>query len=58
MGGAKSTDGEKSKAYSLSVGKPEGKRPLGMPRRRWLDSITVDFVEVGWGLSGSCGELL
>jgi hypothetical protein len=29
--------------------KPEGKRPLGRPRRRWLDNIRMDFGEVGWG---------
>jgi hypothetical protein len=31
------------------VGKPEGKRPLGRPRRRWLDNVRIDLVEVGWG---------
>jgi hypothetical protein len=31
------------------VGKPEGRRPLGRPRRRWLDNIGMDLVEVGWG---------
>jgi hypothetical protein len=31
------------------VGKPEGKRPLGKPRRRWVDNIRMDLVEVGWG---------
>jgi hypothetical protein len=31
------------------VGKPEGKRPLGIPRFRWLDNIRMDHVEVGWG---------
>jgi hypothetical protein len=31
------------------VGKPEGRRPLGRPRRRWLDNIRMDLVEVGWG---------
>jgi hypothetical protein len=42
--------GEKRKAYRLLVGKPEGWRPLGRPRRRWLDnSIRMDLVEVGWG---------
>jgi hypothetical protein len=49
MDGACSTNGEKSNAYRLLVGKPEGKRPLGRPRRRWLDSIRMDLVEVGWG---------
>jgi hypothetical protein len=31
------------------VGKPEGRRPLGRPRLMWLDNITTDLVEVGWG---------
>jgi hypothetical protein len=31
------------------VGKPEGERPLGRQRRRWLDNIRMDLVEVGWG---------
>jgi hypothetical protein len=31
------------------VGKPEGKRPLGKPRRRWKDNIRMDLQEVGWG---------
>jgi hypothetical protein len=30
------------------VGKPEGKRPLGRPRRRWVDNIKMDLREVGW----------
>jgi hypothetical protein len=41
--------GEKRIAYRLLVGKPEGRRPLGSPRRRWLDNIRMDLVEVGWG---------
>jgi hypothetical protein len=41
--------GENRNAYSLLVGKPEGKKPLGRPRRRWLDNVRLDFVEVGWG---------
>jgi hypothetical protein len=41
--------GEKRNAYRLFVGKPEGRRPLGRPRRRWLDNIRTDLVEVGWG---------
>jgi hypothetical protein len=40
--------GEKRKAYGLLVGKPEGKRPLGRPRRRWVDNIRIDLGEVGW----------
>jgi hypothetical protein len=39
--------GEKRNAYKLLVGKPEGKRPLGRPRRRWVD-IRTDLGEVGW----------
>jgi hypothetical protein len=41
--------GEKRNANSLLVGKPEGKRPLGRPRRRWVDNIRMDLEEVGWG---------
>jgi hypothetical protein len=41
--------GEKRNAYRLLVGKPERKRPLGRPRRRWLDNIRMDLVEMGWG---------
>jgi hypothetical protein len=41
--------GEKRNAYRLLVGKPEGRRPLGRPRRRWLGNIRMDLVEVGWG---------
>jgi len=36
-------------AYRVLVGKPEGKRPLGRPRRRWVDDIKVDIQEVGCG---------
>jgi hypothetical protein len=36
-------------AYRLLVGKPEGKRPLGRPRLRWVDNIRMDLGEVGWG---------
>jgi hypothetical protein len=38
--------GEKRKAYTLLVGKPEGKRPLGRPRRRWVDNIKMDPLEI------------
>jgi hypothetical protein len=41
--------GENMKAHRLLVGKPEGKRPLGRPRRRGVDYITMGFGEVGWG---------
>jgi hypothetical protein len=40
---------EKRKAYRVLVGKPEGKRPLGRPRRRCVDNIRMDIGEVGWG---------
>jgi hypothetical protein len=39
--------GEKRNAYRLLVVKPEGKRPLGRPRRRWVDNIRMDLGEVG-----------
>jgi hypothetical protein len=35
--------GEKRKVYKVLVGKPEGKRPLGRPRRRWKDEVGVDL---------------
>jgi hypothetical protein len=41
--------GEKGNAYRLLVGQPEGKRPLGRPRRKWVDNIRMDLGEVGWG---------
>jgi hypothetical protein len=44
-----STNGEKTNAYRLLVGKPEGKRPLGRPRRRWVDNIRMDLGEVECG---------
>jgi hypothetical protein len=40
--------GEKRNAYRILVGKPEGKRPLGRPRRRWMDNINMDLREIGW----------
>jgi hypothetical protein len=39
---------EKKNAYRILVGKPEGKRPLGRPRRRWEDNIKMDLREIGW----------
>jgi hypothetical protein len=33
----------------LLVRKPEGKRPLGRPRRRWVDNIKMDLLQIGWG---------
>jgi hypothetical protein len=41
--------GEKGNAYRLLVGKPEGKRPLGRPKRWWVDNIRMNLGEVGWG---------
>jgi hypothetical protein len=41
--------GEKKNAYRLLVGKAEGRRLLGRPRRRWVDNIRIDLGEVGWG---------
>ena len=41
--------GESRAAYRVFVGKPEGKRPLGRPRRRWEDNIKMDLQEVGCG---------
>jgi hypothetical protein len=40
--------GEKRNAYRLLVGKSDGKRPLGEPRRRWVDNIRMNLVEVEW----------
>jgi hypothetical protein len=41
--------GEERKVYRVSVGKPEGKRPLVRPRRRWEDGIRMDLREIGLG---------
>ena len=41
--------GEEKGAYRVLVGKPEGKRPLGRPRHRWVDNIRMDVQEVGCG---------
>jgi hypothetical protein len=41
--------GEERGAYRILVGRPEGRRPLGRPRRRWEDNIKIDLREVGWG---------
>jgi hypothetical protein len=41
--------GEKANAYKFLVGKPEGMRPLGRPRRRWVDNIKMDLGEIEWG---------
>jgi hypothetical protein len=49
MGGTCSTNGENRNAYRLLVGKPEGRRPLGRPRRKLLNNIKMDLAEVGRG---------
>jgi hypothetical protein len=41
--------GEERKVYEILVGKPEEKRPLGKPRRRWEARIIMDLEEIGWG---------
>ena len=47
MGWACGLYGVERGAYRVLVGKPEGKRPLGRPRRRWVDNIRMDLQEVG-----------
>jgi hypothetical protein len=41
-------NGEKGNAYRILVEKPEGKRPLGQPRYRWVDNIKMDLRGIGW----------
>jgi hypothetical protein len=48
MVSACSKNGEKMNPYSILVGRPEGKRPLGRPRRRWVDNIKMDLRKIGW----------
>jgi hypothetical protein len=53
--------GEKRNAYRILVGKSEGTRPLGRPRRRWVDNMKMDLIEIGWdGIDwiGTSGGLL
>jgi hypothetical protein len=40
--------GARRNAYRILVGKPAGKRPLGRPRRRWVDNIKMDLRGIGW----------
>jgi hypothetical protein len=50
MGGACGAHGEVRGAYNISVGRPEGRRPLGRTRHRWKDNIKMDLREIGvWG---------
>jgi hypothetical protein len=47
--------GERRGAYRILVGEPDGKRPLGKPRRRWKDNIKIDISAMGrHGLAGAC----
>jgi hypothetical protein len=48
MGRACSTHEKKRNAYRILVGKPQGKIPLGRPRRRWEDNIRMDLRGIGW----------
>ena len=50
MGGTCSAFGERRGVFRVLVGKPEGKRPLGRPRRRWEDNIKIELQEVGCGV--------
>ena len=47
--------GEEKGVYRVLVGKPEGRRPLGRPRRRWVDNIKMDLQEVECGYMGWIG---
>jgi hypothetical protein len=42
--------GEVRGAYNILVGRPEGRRPLGRPRRRWEDNVKMDVTEIGFGM--------
>jgi hypothetical protein len=66
VGGTCGTHGKGKSVYRVLVGRPEGKRPLGRPRRRWKDNIKMDFREIGigggtgfgWLRTNSDGEFL
>jgi hypothetical protein len=47
MGRACNSNGEKMNAYRILVENPEGKRPIGRPKRRWVDNIEMDLREIG-----------
>jgi hypothetical protein len=49
MGKRRGRRRRKRNAYRLLLRKPEGRKPLGKPRRRWVDNIRMDLGEVGWG---------
>jgi hypothetical protein len=48
VGRAFSTNGGTRNVYRILLGKPEGKRPLGIPRRRWMNNIKMDLRVIGW----------
>jgi hypothetical protein len=48
MDRACSPNGEKRNAYRILMGKPEGKRPLVRPKRKWVDNIEMDLRKIGW----------
>jgi hypothetical protein len=52
MGGTCNTFLDRRGAYGVLEGKPEGKRPLGIPRHRWQDNIKLDLQEVTWRAHG------
>jgi hypothetical protein len=49
MGKECSLYGVKKNTYRILMGKPEGKRPPGRPRRRWVDNVKMDLREIVWG---------
>jgi hypothetical protein len=63
VGGTCGTHGGGRCVYRILVGRPESKRPLGRPRRRWEDNIKLDLMEIGiyvanWIQTGSSGGLV
>jgi hypothetical protein len=66
MGRICSTNGDRTNAYRILMGKPEGRRPLGRPRRRCVNKIKMDLRDIEWGgmdwsdlaQDGDCGGLL
>jgi hypothetical protein len=49
--------GEKRNVYRLLIGKPEGKRPLGRPRRKQIDNIKMDLLETGLNVVDWIGQV-
>jgi hypothetical protein len=58
MGGHVACMGEMRNAYNIWVGKPEGKKPLGKPRRRWEGNIRMRLRETGAGIAQWCNARL